>query len=92
MHQGAVPPEAGFQARLIIPSLIPPTAGQSHRWPDGDALAVYGLWGALKNVQFCSRSRKTIIFSTGTHLVFGGLKFELDVEIGQKGHFFKALL
>jgi len=45
----------------------------------------------LKNVQFCSRSRKTKILTTGIHLVFRGLKFESDEEIGQKGTFLKAL-
>ena len=45
----------------------------------------------LKNVQFCSRSRKTKILTTGIHLVFRGLKFESDAEIGQKGMFLKAL-
>jgi hypothetical protein len=46
---------------------------------------------ALKNVQFCSRSRKTKILTTGIHIVFRGLNFESDAEIGQKGMFFKAL-
>jgi hypothetical protein len=46
----------------------------------------------LKNVQFCSRSRKTKISTTGIHLVFRGLKFESDAEVGKKGIFFKALL
>ena len=45
----------------------------------------------LKNVQFCSRSRKTKILTTGIHVVFRGLKFEFDAEIGQKGTFFKVL-
>jgi len=45
----------------------------------------------LKNVQFCPRSRKTKILSTGIHLVFRGIKFEFDTEIGQKGVFFKGL-
>jgi caffeoyl-CoA O-methyltransferase len=45
----------------------------------------------LKNVLFCSRSRKTKILSTGIPLVFRGLKFESDAEIGEKGAFFKAL-
>ena len=38
----------------------------------------------LKNSQFCSRSRKGIIFTTGIHRVFWGLKFEPDAKIGQK--------
>ena len=36
----------------------------------------------LKNVQFCSISRKGKILTTGIHLVFRGLKFEPDAEIG----------
>jgi len=46
----------------------------------------------LKNVQFCPRSRKTKILTTGIHLVFRGLKFEYDEEIGQKRAFFKGLI
>jgi len=46
---------------------------------------------ALKKVQFYSRSRKTKILTTGIQLVFRGLKFESDAEIGQKEAFFKAL-
>jgi len=45
----------------------------------------------LKNVQFCSSSRKAIILTTGIHRVFRGLKFEPDAEIGQKGAFCKGL-
>jgi len=45
----------------------------------------------LKNVHFCSSSRKAIILTTGIHLVFRGLKFETDAEIGQKGAFCKGL-
>jgi hypothetical protein len=45
----------------------------------------------LKNVQFCPRSRKTKISTAGIHLVFRGLKFESDKEIGLKGAFFKGL-
>jgi len=37
----------------------------------------------FQNVQFCSRSRKDKILTTGIHCVFRGLKFETDVEIGQ---------
>jgi hypothetical protein len=44
----------------------------------------------LKNAQFCSRSRKIIILTTETPLVFRGLRFESDAEIGQKGVFFKV--
>ena len=32
-----------------------------------------------------------IILTIGIHLVFRGLKFESDAEIGQKGAFFKGL-
>jgi hypothetical protein len=46
----------------------------------------------LKNAQFCRRSRKTKNLTTGIHLVFRGLNFEYDAEIGQKGVFFKGLL
>ena len=45
----------------------------------------------LKNVQFCSRSRKAKIFTTGIHSVFRGLEFEPDAEIGQKRAFYKGL-
>jgi glutaredoxin len=45
----------------------------------------------LKNTQFCSRSRKVKILTTGIPLVFRGLRFESDAEIGQKGAFFKGL-
>jgi hypothetical protein len=45
----------------------------------------------FKNVQFCPRSRKTKILTTGIHLVFRGLKFESDTEIGKKGAIFKGL-
>jgi hypothetical protein len=45
----------------------------------------------LKNAQFCSRSRKTRILTTGIPVVFRGLEFEPDAEIGQKGAFFKGL-
>ena len=45
----------------------------------------------LKNVQFCSRSRKAKILTTGIHGVFRGLKFEPDTEIGQKRAFFDGL-
>ena len=45
----------------------------------------------LKNAQFCSRSRKIKILTTGIYLIFRGLKFESDAEIGQKGAFCKGL-
>jgi hypothetical protein len=41
----------------------------------------------FQNVQFCSRSRKTKILTTGIHVVFRGLKFKPDADIGQKGTF-----
>ena len=41
----------------------------------------------FQNVQFCSRSRKAKILTTEIYLIFRGLKFELDAEIGQKGAF-----
>jgi hypothetical protein len=46
----------------------------------------------LKNVQFCSSSRKAKILNAGIHRVFRGLKFESDTEIGQKGAFCKGLI
>ena len=46
----------------------------------------------LKNVQFCSSSRKAKILNAGIHRVFRGLKFESDAEIGQKGAFCKGLI
>ena len=53
----------------------------------------------LKNVQFCSSSRRAKILTTpiknsgqaGIHKVFRGLKSESDAEIGQKGAFCKGL-
>ena len=41
----------------------------------------------FQNVQFCSRSRKAKILTTGIPGVFRGLKFEPDAEIGQNGTF-----
>ena len=46
----------------------------------------------LKNVYFCSSSRKAKILTTGILQVFRGLRFEPDTEIGQKGAFSKGLL
>jgi hypothetical protein len=46
----------------------------------------------LKKAQFCSRSRKARILTTGIPVVFRGLEFESDAEIGQKGTFFKGLM
>ena len=39
-----------------------------------------------------SRSRKTKILTTGIYLIFRGLKFESDAEIGRNGSFFKGLV
>jgi hypothetical protein len=36
---------------------------------------------------FCSISRRAIILTADIHVVFRGLKFESDTEIGQKGTF-----
>jgi len=41
----------------------------------------------FQNVHFCSRSRKVKILTTGIHVVFRGLKFEHDADIGRKGAF-----
>ena len=49
----------------------------------------------LKNVRFCSSSRKAIISTTGIRSVFRGLKFEPNDEIGeigQKGALCKGLM
>ena len=46
---------------------------------------------SLKNAQFSSRSRKARILTSGIPVVFRGLEFESDAEIGQKGAFFKGL-
>ena len=45
----------------------------------------------LKNTNICLSSRKAIILTTGIHVVFRGLKFEPDVDIGQKVRFCKDL-
>jgi type II secretion system protein I len=45
----------------------------------------------LKNIQFCPSSRKAKILTRGILLVFRGLKFEPDDEIGQKGALCKGL-
>jgi fumarylacetoacetate (FAA) hydrolase family protein len=45
----------------------------------------------LKNAQFCSRSRKAKISTTGIYSIFRGLKLSPDAEIGQKGAFCKGL-
>jgi hypothetical protein len=45
----------------------------------------------LKNVNFCSSSRKTENLTTGIYGIFRGLNFASDAEIGQKGAFFKGL-
>ena len=41
----------------------------------------------FQNVQFCSRSRKAKILTTGIHVVFRGLKIEPDVDIEKRGRF-----
>ena len=41
----------------------------------------------FQNVSVRSRSRKVKILTTGIHIVFRGLKFELDAEIGRNGTF-----
>ena len=41
----------------------------------------------FQNAQFCLRLRKVKILTTGIYLIFRGLKFEPDAEIGQKGVF-----
>src|SRR4030042_3650392 len=56
------------------------------------SLTLFFPWKPLKNIQFCPRSRKMKILTTGIHLVFRGLKFESDAEIGQKGMFFSGLI
>ena len=43
----------------------------------------YKYLSQFQNVQFCSRSRKAKILTTGIHGVFRGLKFESDADIGQ---------
>jgi hypothetical protein len=48
------------------------------------------LMRTLKNVPFCSRSRKAKISTAGIYGIFRGLKFELNKEIEQKGAFFKG--
>ena len=45
----------------------------------------------MKNAQFWLRSRKAKTLTTGIYLIFRGLKFEPDAEIGQKGAFCKGL-
>jgi len=49
-------------------------------------------WNLLKNkkANFWSKSRKEKILTADIHLVFRGLKFEPDTEIGQKGFFKKV--
>ncbi|MBU2457670.1 MAG: prepilin-type N-terminal cleavage/methylation domain-containing protein, partial [Planctomycetes bacterium] len=49
----------------------------------------------LKNVRFCSSSRKVVIATAGINSVFRGLKFEPNDEIGeigQKGALCKGLM
>jgi hypothetical protein len=42
-------------------------------------------------LSFVQGQRKVKILNARIHLVFRGLKFESDDEIGQKGVFFKVL-
>ena len=56
-----------------------------------DDNTVHPVARPLKNVNFCSSSRKTKNLITGIHCVFRGLNFESDAEIGQKGAFFKGI-
>ena len=75
--------ETGRRTGLKIPRGQPrvgsiPTSGTNDKIP-------------LKNAYFCSSSRKAITLTTGIHLVFRGLKFEPDAEIGQKEAFCKGL-
>jgi hypothetical protein len=53
----------------------------------GMSEAVEKYMRPLKNAQFCSRSRKAKILTTGIPRVFRGLEFEPDAVIGQKGAF-----
>jgi len=45
----------------------------------------------LKNVNFCSGSRKMKNLTAGIYGIFRGLDFESDAEIGQKRAVFKGL-
>ena len=45
----------------------------------------------FKNAHLCSSSRKAKILTPDIHWVFRGLKFESDIDIGQKGAFCKGL-
>jgi len=84
--------EAFYIGRHPASERMPPLVRQS-RTADRlqGALILRNETRVLKNVQFCSRSRKRKILTTGIHIVFRGLKFESDAEIGQKGMFFIAL-
>ena len=65
---------------------------KSNRWTNKKRVAkCMENMRSLKNVHICSSSRKGKILTTGIHWVFRGLKFEPDVEIGQKGGFCKGL-
>ncbi len=46
----------------------------------------------LKNGNLCSSSRKAKILTGGIHVVFRGLKFEPDAEIGHKVPFCKGFV
>ena len=45
----------------------------------------------LQNAQFCFSTRRAKILTGGIHGVFRGLRFEPNVEMGQKGVFCKGL-
>jgi hypothetical protein len=67
----------------------------AHRYNDNERywmkyIIIFSL-RPLKNVRFYSRSKKTKILTTVIHLLFRGLEFESDVEIGKKRAFFKGL-
>jgi UDP-glucuronate decarboxylase len=57
----------------------------------GSALSNLYLLRPLKNINFCSSSRKVKILTTGIHEVFRGLIFEYDAGIGQKGMLYKDI-
>jgi len=46
----------------------------------------------FENATFSRQARKAKILTAGIYVIFRGLKFEPDTEIGQKGVFFKGLI
>ncbi len=65
---------------------------QTSNFIDKSLYSMYFCQESLfQNVQFCPRSRKAKILTTGIHLVFRGLKFEPNAGIEQKGTFCKGL-